>query len=226
MVFNPLFLHLAPVPDADSSPSPERIKVVLADDHVAMRQSLRMLLDGEADVEVVGETDSLEAVVSHVHARQPDVVVLDLLLSERSSGLDALRRLHAELPKMKIVALTSNDDSAFVRGALGGGAVGVVLKDMADSDLPTAVRSASHGQRYVSPGLASRPSGDGEPLTPREREVLRLIALGHTSVEIAAKLGLSPRTIETHRARIHRKLGLASRAELVRYALQRGMLPT
>lgn len=224
MVVNPLFLHLAPVPDADAELNPARIKVVLADDHAAMRQSLRTLLDGEADVEVVGETDSLDAVASHVHARRPDVLVLDLRLSERTPGLDALRRLHAELPATQIVALTSSEDSAFVRGVLSGGAVGVVLKDMADSDLPAAVRSAANGKRYVSPALAR--SSDGEPLTPREREVLRLIALGHTSVEIAEKLGLSPRTIETHRARIHRKLGLVSRAELVRYALQRGMLPT
>jgi two-component system response regulator NreC len=225
MVVTPLSLRLAAVASAEAEPSPDRIKVVLADDHAVMRHSLRTLLDGEDDVEVVGETDSLDAVASHVHARRPDVLVLDLRLSERSSGLDALRRLHAELPATKIVALTSNDDAAFVRVALSAGGTGVVLKDMADADLPAAVRSAARGKRYVSPSLA-RSAAAAEPLTPREREVLRLIALGHTSVEIAEKLGLSPRTIETHRARIHRKLGLVSRAELVRYALQRGMLPT
>jgi two-component system response regulator NreC len=216
-------LRLAPVPDSEPGALPGQIKVVLADDHVAMRRSLRTLLDGEADVRVVGETDSLDAVVSHVNARRPDVLVLDLRLSERSSGLVALSRLHGQMPDTRIVALTATDDPAFVRGALGGGALGVVLKDMADSDLPAAVRAVCQGNRYVSPSLDGRPAGE-EPLTPREREVLRLIALGHTSVEVAEQLGLSPRTIETHRARIHRKLGVVSRAELVRYALQRGML--
>ena len=119
------------------------------------------------------------------------------------------------------MVLTMNDDPAFATRALDNGAKGLVLKDMADSDLPAAVRDASRGKRYVSPSLVEKLGGersklDGDKLTPREREVLRLIALGHTSVEIAAKLGLSPRTIETHRARIHRKLGLDTRAELVR----------
>jgi len=120
-----------------------------------------------------------------------------------------------------------NDDPAFARRVLDNGAKGLVLKEMADSDLPAAVRDASHGRRYVSPMLAAKLDGgkvDKDKLTPREREVLRLIALGHTSVEVALKLGLSPRTIETHRARIHRKLGLETRAELVRYALQHKLL--
>jgi two-component system, NarL family, response regulator NreC len=224
MPFAPLFLRLAPVPDPSQNESPDRIKVVLADDHAAMRRTLRTLLDGEGDVEVVGETDSLDAVVSHVHARRPDVLVLDLRLSERGTGLQTLAELHGQLPDVRIVALTASDDPAFVRGALGGGALGVVLKEMADSDLPFAVRAACRGERYVSPTLDTRLAGESQTLTPRENEVLRLIALGYTSVEIAEQLGLSPRTIETHRARIHRKLRLASRAELVRYALRRGML--
>jgi two-component system response regulator NreC len=221
MTFLPL-LRLAPVPDAGPEKVEDRITVLLADDHLAMRRSLRTLLDEETDVQVIGETDSLDAVVSHVHARRPDVLVVDLRLSERSTGLEALATLHGQLPSTRIVALTASDDQAFVAGALGGGALGVVLKEMADSDLPAAVRAAWQGQRYVSPVLTGRIAD--EQLTPREREVLRLIALGYTSVEIAEQLGLSPRTIETHRARIHRKLGLVSRAELVRYALQRGML--
>lgn len=224
MLLAPLFLRLVPVPDPSHSEATDRIKVVLADDHAAMRRTLRTLLDGEGDVEVVGETDSLDAVVSHVHARRPDVLVLDLRLSDHGTGLQTLAGLHGQLPRVRIVALTASDDPAFVRGALGGGALGIVLKEMADSDLPAAVRAAWRGERYVSPTLDARLSGESAPLTPRESEVLRLIALGYTSVEIAEQLGLSPRTIETHRARIHRKLNLTSRAELVRYALQRGML--
>lgn len=225
------FLRLASVPDPQPGTTPAQpITIVLADDHAAMRHSLRMLLGGETDLEVIAETDSLGSVMRHLRARKPDVLVLDLGLSGRSSGIEMLGTLHTEAPEIKIVVLTMNDDPAFARRALDSGALGLVLKEMADPDLPAAVREASLGRRYVSPILAARLAGAGTAdnhharLTPREQEVLRLIALGHTSVEIATRLGLSPRTIETHRARIHRKLGLATRAELVRYALQHDML--
>jgi two-component system response regulator NreC len=202
---------------------------LLADDHAAMRKSLRLLLEGEADIDVVAETDSLESVMGHVYARQPDVLVLDLGMSSPGSGIETLNRLSGEARHTRIVVLTMNDDPAFARRAIDAGACGLVLKELADSDLPAAVRNASRGRGYVSPVLAAKLNGDRssrqtDRLTPREREVLRLIALGYTSVEIADKLGLSPRTIETHRARIHRKLGLATRAELVRYALQHELL--
>jgi two-component system, NarL family, response regulator NreC len=202
---------------------------VLADDHAAMRESLRTLLDGEADIDVVAETDSLQSVIDHLRSRRPDVLVLDLGLGSASSGIEALGRMHREARDTRIVVLTMNDDPAFAKRALDNGAVGLVLKDMADSDLPSAVRNASRNRRYVSPSIVSkldggRRDGQADKLTPREREVLRLIALGHTSVEIAQKLGLSPRTIETHRARIHRKLELDTRAELVSYALRHEML--
>jgi two-component system, NarL family, response regulator NreC len=226
------FLRLAPVPDSvpDSEPDTEtdgQIRIVLADDHAAMRQSLRLLLEGEADLDVIAETDSLQSVIGHVRERRPDVLVLDLGMRNRGSGIEALRRLRREANDTSIVVLTTNDDPAFARRVLDNGAVGLVLKEMADSDLPPAVRDAARGERYVSPLLASKLDGAKvatDRLTPREREVLRLIALGHTSVEIARNLGLSPRTIETHRARIHRKLGLDTRAELVRYALRHELL--
>ncbi len=223
------FLRLVPVPD--SEPNPEAgapITIILADDHAAMRQSLRVLLDGEADIDVIAESDSLQSVIGHVRQRRPDVLVLDLGMSDRGSGIEALNRLNREVRDMSIVVLTMNDDPAFANCVLDNGATGLVLKEMADSDLPAAVRDSSRGRRYVSPLLAPKlsgvKSGDADKLTPREREVLRLIALGHTSVEIAHKLSLSPRTIETHRARIHRKLGLDTRAELVHYALQHELL--
>jgi two-component system response regulator NreC len=224
-----VFLRLAPVPDSQPQiPTARQITVVLADDHEAMRRSLRALLDGEPDVQVLAETDSLRATIRNVHARRPDVLVLDIGLS-LGHGLEMVKELHARAPQTRIVVLTTNDDPAFVQGALDSGALALVLKEMADSDLPSAVRSAWSDRRYLSPALAKRLPGDSRPpgkdrLTPREREVLRLIALGHTSVEIAAALGLSPRTIETHRARIHRKLGLTTRAELVRYALRHNLL--
>ncbi|HEY5194938.1 MAG TPA: response regulator transcription factor [Solirubrobacteraceae bacterium] len=204
------------------------IRTILADDHVAMRQCLRLLLDGEADIDVVAETDSLQAVIGHVHASHPDVLVLDLGMSTHGAGIEVLDKLNREARDTRIVVLTMNDDPAFARRVLDNGATGLVLKEMADSDLPAAVREAARGRRYVSPLVASKLNGGkssaGDGLTPREREVLRLIALGHTSVEIAQKLGLSPRTIETHRARIHRKLGLSTRAELVHYALRHDLL--
>ncbi len=223
------FFRLASVPDSDSDAEPTgSIKIILADDHAAMRQSLRQLLDGEADIDVIAETDSLGSVIGHVRTRRPDVLVLDLGMPNRGSAIEALGRLNRELRDTSIVVLTTNDDPAFARRALDNGAVGIVLKEMADSDLPAAVRDASCRRRYVSPLIASKLDAgkreDGDKLTPREREVLRLIALGHTSVEIAQRLGLSPRTIETHRARIHRKLGLDTRAELVRYALRHDLL--
>jgi two-component system, NarL family, response regulator NreC len=223
------FIRLAPVPDPEPRPDlTGSIRIVLADDHAAMRQSLRLLLDGEADIDVVAETDCLSAVTAHVHARKPDVLVLDLGMSNRGSGIAALDKLSREIRDMSIVVLTTNDDPVFARRVLDNGALGIVLKEMADSDLPTAVREASCGTSYVSPLLAAKLNGgkrnDSDTLTPREREVLRLIALGHTSVEIARKLGLSPRTIETHRARIHRKLNLDTRAQLVRYAIQHQLM--
>lgn len=222
------FLRLAPVPNS----KPDRtvagsISIVLADDHAVMRESLRTLLDGETDLVVIAETDSLDSVVGHIRTHRPDVLVLDLGMPDHGSGLEALTRLDREARGTNIVVLTMNDDPSFARRVLDNGALGLVLKELADSDLPAAIRNASHGQRYVSPMLAAKLAGNshnGDNLTPREREVLRLIALGHTSVEIAAKLGLSPRTIETHRARIHRKLGLDTRAELVAYALRHDLL--
>ena len=224
------FLRLVPVPDPKPGASTTGpIRIVLADDHAAMRHSLRLLLDGEADLDVVAETDSLRSVMRHVRTRRPDVLVLDLGLPGQGSGIEALGKLHSEALDTRIVVLTMNDGPAFAKRALDNGALGLVLKEMADSDLPAAVREVSRGRRYVSPKLAAKLTGEEasteqDRLTPREREVLRLIALGHTSVETAEKLGLSPRTIETHRARIHRKLGLTTRAELVRYALRHDLL--
>ncbi|HEY5261600.1 MAG TPA: response regulator transcription factor [Solirubrobacteraceae bacterium] len=224
------FFRLASVPHSEPDASaPGQIRIVLGDDHAAMRESLRLLLDGEADLDVVAETDSLQSVMGHVHARRPDVLVLDLGMSHTGAGIETLGGFAREARDTRIVVLTRNDDPAFARRALNAGALGLVLKEMADSDLPAAVRAAARDKRYVSPLLSAKlnggkPAEEATKLTPRELEVLRLIALGHTSVEIARKLGLSPRTIETHRARIHRKLGLTTRAELVRYALQHDLL--
>jgi two-component system, NarL family, response regulator NreC len=206
------------------------IRIILADDHALMRRSLRLLLDGESDLEVVAEADDLALVVRHVHGQRPHVLVLDLGMPGGSS-VDAIKRLRTQVPETHVVVLTMDDNPIFAQQALAAGASGFVLKDSADEDLPSAVRAAAGGVEFVSPQVLAhlggvRESLGNDKLSPREAEVLRMIALGHTSVEIAHKLHLSPRTIETHRTRIHRKLGIATRAELVRYALARGMLKT
>jgi two-component system response regulator NreC len=223
-------LKLAPAASAiDSGPSPDHpIRVVLADDHALMRRSLRLLLDREEGVEVVAEADDLTTVMRHVHERQPHVLVLDLGMPGGSS-IEAIRRLREEVTSTEVVVLTMEDSPTFAKQALDAGAIGFVLKDFADVELNRAVRAAARGQQYVSPRVAAslestRRAIAGNELTAREAELVRLIALGHTSAEIARKLHLSRRTVEANRARLHRKLGLSNRAELVRYALRRGLL--
>lgn len=225
-------LHLAPPADATGSGSPlERsIRVVLADDHTLMRRSLRLLLDGQQDVDVVAEAADLTAVERHVHRHQPHVLVLDLGMPNGSS-IEVIRRLREQVPRTEIVVLTMEDSPGFAQQALEAGAIGFVLKDSADTELPEAVRRAARGEEYLSPRVAVRLEAmrrcvSDDSLTVRETEVLRLIALGHTSAEIATKLGLSRRTVEAYRARILRKLGLATRADLVQYALGRHLLAT
>lgn len=213
---------------ATVSNEPSRITVVLADDHLAARRNLELLLGREPDVEVVAEAADLSAVVRQVVGAKPDVLVADLELPHGAS-VEAIRRLRAQVPETEVVVLTMDSDPSFAKRAFDAGAIGYVLKDRADTDLPLAVRSAACGEEYVSPQLvggvdALRQAVRGDLLSPRETEILRLIALGHTSAEIAAKLHLSRRTVESHRARIFRKLGLSTRAELVAYALGRKLI--
>jgi two-component system, NarL family, response regulator NreC len=203
------------------------IRVVLADDHAQMRRSLRQLLQREDVLEVIAEETDLAAVQRVLDRHRPRVLVLDLGMYGGSS-IGAIRRLRKAAPGTRIVLLTMDDDPVFAQLALDAGASGFVLKEMADADLPEAIVRAARGATYVSPRararLHARSAVRGDSLTSRETEVLRLIALGHTSVEIAAMLRLSPRTVETHRARIYRKLGLSTRAQVVQYALGRDLL--
>jgi two-component system response regulator NreC len=222
-------LHLAPSPD-DPRPlsTDEPIRVVLADDHELMRRSLRQLLNGEAGVEVVAEANDISAVARDVKGYQPNVLVFDLNMPG-GSGIEAIGRLRERVPDTHIVVMTMEENPVFAQRAFAAGAVGFVAKDLADVELAEAIRAAARGEEFVSPRIAARldalhRSLTDDALSAREVEVLRLIALGHTSVEVARKLHLSPRTVETHRANILRKLGLGTRAELVRYALGRGLL--
>jgi two-component system, NarL family, response regulator NreC len=223
-------LHLAPGPAEPASDAAvsQHIRVVLADDHVPMRHSLRRLLDEVQDVEVVAEAGDHVSVARQVHGHHPEVLVLDLRMGGHSS-IEAVRTLSERVPETKIVVISMEDNPVFAQRALTAGAVAFVAKDLADAELPQAVRAAASDEEYVSPRVSARLDAlhralTDHKLTQREVEVLRLIAFGHTSVEIARKLRLSPRTIETHRAHIHKKLGLTTRAELVRYALRRGLI--
>src|ERR1022692_925762 len=204
------------------------IRIVLADDHGVVRSGLRMLLDSERDFEVVAEASDVDGARRYVHGHHPDVLVLDLNMPGGSS-LKMIPKIREESPTTQIVVLTMQQEPAFAREALGAGALGYVLKEAADEELVQAVRLAAAGQSYLTPRLGARiasepPPGPPGGLSAREVDVLGLIALGHTNSEIAGVLYLSVRTVETHRSHIQQKLGLSSRSELVRYALERGLV--
>ena len=209
-----------------------QISIVIADDHRVVRTGLRLLLHGEEGMHVVGEAGAVDEVVRMTGARRPDVLVLDLNMAGTMS-LPAIPEITALSPNTQVVVLTMQDDPAFARRALQLGAKAYVLKEAAGSELVSAVRAAAEGHTYLNPRLGARlavtePESAGPPgdLTERESEILRLIALGHTNGEIASQLYLSVRTVETHRAHIQRKLSLSTRAELVRFALDNGLVGT
>ena len=210
--------------------------IVLADDHHVVRQGLRALLEAEPGFSVVAEAaDGLEA-VNLVERLKPNVLVLDLMMP-RLGGLEVAWEVRRRSPRTCVVVLSMHANEAYVLEALRNGAAGYVLKDSTAADLAHAVREAVAGRRYLSPPLSERAievyiqKAQGtlldvyETLTSREREVLHLVVEGHSNVEIATRLSIARRTVETHRARVMRKLGLHSQAELIRYALRRGILP-
>jgi len=207
----------------------EGISLVLADDHTVVRRALRLLLDEEPDFEVVAEAEDAEGAIRYVGGHKPDVLILDLNMPGRPS-LEAIPEIRIASPQTRIVVLTMQKEPAFARQALRLGVLGYVLKEAADDELVQAVRSAAAGDTYLQPALgaqlAAEPNAAATDLSERETDVLRLIALGHTNAEIAEKLYISVRTVETHRAHIQQKLGVSSRAELVRCALSRGLVET
>ena len=208
------------------------IRVLIVDDHALVRSGLRLLLESEEDVTVEDEAGSAEEAVRKARLHKPDVVLLDVVMPGRS-GLDAAPEIKQAAPKAEILVLSMQDDPSYVREAFSAGASGYVLKEAADSELVAAIKEVAGGGRYVHPELGARlvaaeteerRRAEEDPLSDREREVLRLLALGHTNQEIAGQLYISVRTAETHRAHIMQKLRLSSRAELVRYALDQGLL--
>lgn len=209
------------------------IRVALCDDHAVVRSGLRRILADERDIEVVGEAGTAEEAVVLAGATKPDVFVMDLGLPG-TSGIAATREVVAANPSTKVLVLTVHDDLAYLRKAFEAGARGYLVKEAADVELILAVRHVASGQDYVHPALgaallapgatAPRAGGPGGELSERELEVLRLVALGHTNAEIAAELYVSVRTVETHRAHLQQKLGIKTRADLVHYARQIGLL--
>jgi two-component system response regulator NreC len=213
-----------------SEPAAAPIRIVLADDHPVVRRGLRMLLDDEPDFEVVAEAGDVEEARRFVHGHHPAVLVLDLNMPGGPS-IAAIPSIRAEFPETHIVVLTMQQETAYARAALAAGATGYVLKQAADSELVEAVRLAAAGERYLNPRLGARvaaepPPGPPDDLSERELEVLKLIALGFTTKQIAEQLYLSGRTVETHRSRVQEKLLLTSRSELVRYALDHKLVDT
>ena len=208
------------------------IRVAIVDDHAVVRTGLRLLLEGAGGIEVVAEAGDGEAAVRAARLEQPDVVLLDVVMPGQS-GIEATPAVLAAVPATKVLILSMQDDPSYVREAFAAGASGYVLKEAADVEVVQAVREVAAGGRYVHPSLGARlasaavedaAAAAADPLTDREKEVLRLLALGHTNQEIAKLLFVSVRTAETHRAHVLQKLGLGSRAELVRYALAQGLL--
>jgi len=210
-----------------AKPEVEVLSIVLADDHTVVRSALRMLLEAEQDIEVVAEAGTAEDALRYVRGHRPTVLILDLDMPGRPS-LEVVPEIIEASPETGVVILTMRSEPEFARQALKAGVKGYVLKEAADAELVQAVRSASAGETYLQPALGVKLATASEDqaggLSDREMGILELIALGHTNAEIADRLFLSIRTVESHRANIQSKLDLGSRAELVRYALDHGII--
>jgi two-component system response regulator NreC len=210
----------------------DSISIAICDDHTLVRAGLRQLIEAEPDLNVIAEAASADEAVEQVRANEIDVLLLDVVMPGRS-GIEALPEIRETAPNTKIVVLSMQDDPAYVRQAFAAGARGYVLKEAAGAKLVRAIRDVAAGECYLHPVLGARIARaavvsevrtDADPLSGREHNVMRLLALGHTNQEIAKALFISVRTAETHRARIMQKLDLKTRAEIVRYAIAAGEL--
>ncbi|MEZ4870065.1 MAG: response regulator transcription factor [Caldilineaceae bacterium] len=212
-----------------------KLRILLADDHTILREGLKLLIDAQPDMAVVAQADSGEAAVQQAQSCRPDVIIMDVAMPEMG-GAEATAAIKELLPDVRVLALTRHSDPGYLRRLFQAGATGYVLKKTAADELINAIRSVATGGVYVDPALAANvvehlsaetisvPAADGKVLSPREAEVLRLIAWGQSNKEIAAALGLSVKTIEYYKANATEKLGLPSRTAIVRYALAQGWL--
>ncbi|GAA2620203.1 response regulator transcription factor [Dactylosporangium fulvum] len=214
---------------------PEPTRILLADDHALVRRGVRLILDSEPDLKVVAEAADGAEAIEKARAERPDLAILDIAM-QRLTGLQAARELSRVLPDLRILILTMYDNEQYFFAALKAGASGYVLKSVADRDLVEACRAAVRGEPFLYPGAAnalirnyleraaSGDLGSGRVITDREEEVLKLVAEGHSSKEIADILFISAKTVERHRANLLQKLGLRDRLELTRYAIRAGLI--
>jgi two-component system response regulator NreC len=213
-----------------------KIRVLLVDDHTILRAGLRMMLDAQPDIEVVGEASDGRQALAEAQRLQPHVVLMDITMPEMN-GIEATRQLKRTLDSTRVLILTMHENEEYLFQVLRAGASGYILKEAAGTELISAIRIVFAGRFYMSPSAQSMMVGDylqrvrsGEErdsysaLTEREREILKLVAEGHTNNQIAERLFISPKTVDTHRTHIMDKLNLHSRAELVKYAMRRGLL--
>lgn len=209
-----------------------RIRILLADDHKIVRQGFRLILAQQADLEVVGEASNGREALELAERLKPDVVILDIAMPV-VNGVEACRSIRQQCPECNILVLSMHKDAPYVRETLRAGARGYLLKDAIDRDLVTAVRAVARGEAFLSPAISSTVLEDyqkhvSDPLdqiTPRERQLLQMLAEGKTSKDIATELDISVYTVDAHRSRIMKKLKLRSIGELVRFAIQRGLIP-
>ncbi len=204
------------------------ITIAIVDDHAIVRSGIKMLIDAQSDMRVIGEADDPASTLDLLSRTTPDVLLLDIALA-RTSGLRLLKELREKFSNLRILMLTMHTNLAFVRSALSTGAAGFLLKQAADTDLLTAVRAVARGGTFIDPRLARELFSAGtstqpDALSTREREVVKLLAQGFGNQQIAARLCVSVKTVETYRARIGDKLGLHTRREITRYALATGLL--
>ncbi|HEX9037996.1 MAG TPA: response regulator transcription factor [Ktedonobacterales bacterium] len=216
--------------------APNKIRVLLADDHTILRAGLRMMLNVQPDIEVVGEASDGRQALNETLALKPDVVLMDITMPEMN-GIEATRQIKRALESTRVLILTMHENEEYLFQVLRAGASGYILKEAADTELISAIRVVYSGRFYMSPSAQTMMVGDyllrvrsGEErdsysaLTEREREILKLVAEGLTNNQIAERLYISPKTVDTHRTHIMDKLNLHSRAELVKYAMRRGLL--
>jgi len=211
-----------------------KVRILLADDHTILREGIKVLLNRENDMEIVAEAEDGAQALEKVRAVKPDVVVMDISMP-KIGGLEVTREITETFPDVKVVILTMHDNEEYLVQALKSGAKGYVLKEAAATDLAEAIRAVVRGDAYLYPTVARKLVDDyvnrvrtiktaSDSLTPREREVLKLVAEGHTNKEIADYLGISVKTVENHRANLMRKLDLHDRTELARYAIKIGLV--
>ena len=209
-----------------------KIRVLIVDDHAVLRSGLHLLLDAQSDIVVVGEAGDVKEAVFEARAKKPDIVLMDVVMPGQT-GIEGVPLVLKEAPEAKVLVLSMQDDPLYVHEAFAAGAAGYILKEAVDAEVVGAIQRVAAGDHYVHPALGARlvaaeaeakAREAADPLSDREREVMRLLALGHTNQEIAKMLYISVRTAETHRAHIMQKLRLSTRAELVRHAIDQGLL--